>query len=71
MTRRDFELIAATIRDSRSAAPEGSEHADTWFAGFRAAHTELAHDFADELVATNPRFDRERFLRACGAWFKP
>lgn len=27
---------------------------------------ELATYFASELAATNPRFDRMRFLRACG-----
>lgn len=25
----------------------------------------LAKDFADELSFTNPRFDRERFVKAC------
>ena len=27
------------------------------------------HDIADKLAATNPRFDREKFInRACKAW---
>ena len=26
----------------------------------------IAHEFAGKLADTNPRFDREKFLRACG-----
>jgi hypothetical protein len=62
MTKKDFELIARTIRARR----EGANGDDPWMAGFRAAHTALARDFADALAASNPRFDRESFLRACG-----
>ena len=32
----------------------------------RAAQEETALHFARELAGTNPRFDRARFLRACG-----
>ncbi|HEV2816145.1 MAG TPA: hypothetical protein VGW40_02840 [Allosphingosinicella sp.] len=49
MSRKDFELIAATIRRMPSeTAPSAAEH------------------FADALRSTNPRFDRARFIRACG-----
>ena len=50
MSRKDFELIARTIR----------------FAHMDAASRRLiAIEFADTLRATNARFNRDRFLRAC------
>ena len=51
MTRQHFQLIAAVLRENHD-----------WP---RVGHS-LAHEFADELAATNTRFDRARFLRACG-----
>lgn len=58
-TRRHYEQFAAIIRDMRNAAD-----ADGVFT--------LCYvlDFADKLAVTfsrdNPRFNRERFLAACG-----
>mgnify|MGYP003152141621 CR=1 FL=1 len=49
MTRKDFELIARVISDSR----------------FYLWQPQIAKAFADELATTNTRFDRERFLEAC------
>jgi len=50
MTRKDFQLIADVIK----------LHVDS--------HTgqALALDFAQALLKANPRFDRRRFLSACG-----
>lgn len=52
MTKKDFELIAEVIGN----AWHGS--ADT--------RADIANAFADELENTNPRFDRAKFLTACG-----
>jgi hypothetical protein len=52
MTRKDYELISATIAHAFYLNPSQKET--------------LAKDFADELSFTNPRFDRARFLIACG-----
>ena len=54
MTRKDFELIAATI--ARVDIGENNEDA-------RCA---MAEEFSRILGATELRFDRKRFLRACG-----
>jgi predicted oxidoreductase len=51
MQRRHFELIAATIKGLPSDV-YGCE--------------QVAKAFADALRAENPRFDRARFLTACG-----
>lgn len=52
MTRKDFELIAAVLRNA-PLHTQGCAYVD-----------ELAEDFADALAETNPRFDRDRFLAA-------
>lgn len=62
MTRKDFELIAAALL---SAAPLESAR----FGHCAAEHAQHRHtvdEFARRLALTNPRFDRDRFLTACG-----
>lgn len=54
MTRQDFELIARVIKAQR--AP----HNDT------KTLDEVTLEFAYALRDTNPRFDVERFKKACG-----
>ena len=49
MTKKDYELIAGTIRDMP----------------VRKIRREMAEAFATNLYATNPRFDRARFIAAC------
>lgn len=58
MTRKDYELIAAAVRESvtaRGAPPDAY-----------VAVAYLAHVLAASLRADNPRFDKARFLKACG-----
>lgn len=59
MTRKDYVLIADSIKASR----------DNW-EGFTAEAQEaidgLARGLASKLAGENDRFDRERFLAACG-----
>ena len=55
MTRKHFEFIASTI----AAMPT---HAAT----LRTQKRSCALAFADALASQNPRFDRGRFLKACG-----
>lgn len=61
MTRKDFELIARTIaalHDEMSAL----EYEPVGTGTVRLAALKLA----EALATTNPRFDRARFLSACG-----
>ncbi len=67
-SKQHFEMIARVLReaDLESSLDEyqpAAEHEREIIADDRRR---LAHTFADELTATNPRFDRARFLRACG-----
>lgn len=52
MSKKDFEMIARVLRDPTLHLPEAKRRA-------------VASRFADELRATNPRFDRSRFVAAC------
>lgn len=58
MTRKDYVMIAETLRQNRKDFNEGED-------GLMLL-TILAHQLANGLEADNPRFDRARFLVACG-----
>ena len=50
MTKKEYKLIAEILFDSALTAQETLD---------------LAEDFARRLEEDNPRFDRERFIKAC------
>lgn len=60
MTRKDYELIAKALKTqieiSRTYNEEDGEF----------AVTNIAFDLVTDLAKDNPRFDRDRFLKACG-----
>lgn len=58
MTRKDFVLIAATLRRVASEIPtERSMSAADY-------HEQVCDALADRLALDNPRFDRARFILA-------
>jgi len=57
MQHRHFATIATIIREIDEGLIPCSEDATRKF---------MAELFADRLGATNPKFDRRRFLMACG-----
>ena len=63
MTRKDYILIAAAIRETLLPEPETGIAPPDWqvFATHR-----VALRLADQLRQDNPRFDRTRFMAACG-----
>ncbi len=58
MTRKDYVLIAECVRVQTFATPGQGACQATAFA--------IANAIALELALDNPRFDRARFMRACG-----
>jgi hypothetical protein len=54
MTRKDYVMIADILKGQQKA------HNDL------ETIEEIAYNFADVLEEDNPRFDRHRFLVACG-----
>ena len=55
MTKKHFEFIARTIAAMPSFAPS-----------LRTQKASCARAFADSLELCNPKFNRDRFLAACG-----
>ena len=65
MTRKDFELIAAAFRKSLQSDFHGDPKGRDSLNGILGVEF-TARLVADALMSTNPRFDRDRFLKACG-----
>jgi hypothetical protein len=61
MTKRDFILIAETLKNERPDR-DGTKWAD----GARDLWSTTVLAFANALATKNPRFDKERFFDACG-----
>ena len=61
MTKKDFEMIASVLK-----ACEWPSSNDTYAKGMRCQWSNTIDAFATALASQNPRFDRERFLAACG-----
>jgi len=59
MSRKDFRLIAETIRNLPSFDVISLDNADC------VRFSAVVSRFADALATTNPRFDRQRFIAAC------
>ncbi len=57
MTRKDYILIAAAIKASAQR-----NDLDIW----QVATSSAARELCEALASDYPRFDRERFLKACG-----
>ena len=56
MSRKDFELIARTLKDARSSADSAPEVGQT---------DHIAERIATALVGHSSTFDKTRFLAAC------
>ena len=57
MTKKDYILIAAALKQARVEFPTMKQN---------AAHDYVASVMCRALSTTNPRFDSGRFLAACG-----
>lgn len=72
MTRKDYVMIAETIRElladiEREAGPMAvCDRTRALMAGEHLGVRHAASRLADQLRQDNPRFDRTRFIEACG-----
>lgn len=64
MTKKDYELIAQSVRRTRMV--EGWDKNQLRKQAKMAALRLVANDLAGSLYGDNPRFDRTKFLTACG-----
>ena len=58
MTRKDYERIAAAVREARECSRGNFEQ--------EIGVSRVAHRLAYALLNDNERFDTDRFLAACG-----
>jgi len=65
MTRKDFVLIADTLKAAKPALGP-HDASDMEMQAQLALWTDMAESFGTALARTNPAFDRTRFLTACG-----
>lgn len=65
MTKKDYELIAGAICTVSQNTKDQTINVEAR-AGYWLALEQLSRILANEFAADNPRFDRERFMRACG-----
>lgn len=63
MTRNDFELIAEVLKETK---PPELKYYDRMYEGAVRQWIDTCVAFATRLRLVNPRFDRARFLTACG-----
>lgn len=62
MSRKDYELIAATLSTAMVERAWATAAPDATF----AALSDVARKLADSFAIDNPAFQRRRFLAACG-----
>ena len=62
MSSKDYEAIARAIRECVGVAPSPN----AWTKGYDAGLADVAWRLCDVLEADNERFQRARFLEACG-----
>jgi hypothetical protein len=61
MTRKDYELIAKVLKGARDYEEQNPINKPNFFIVEAVAKT-----LSEVLATENPRFDRARFLSACG-----
>ena len=68
MTKMNFEALAAAINETASCFNgDMTPDSDNLFAqGQKCAIRWVARDVAKVCAASNPNFDKDRFLKACG-----
>ena len=64
MTRKDYKAIAEVIRQNTEELDSGAERG--MVVKTIQDVPKLAEDLASIMASDNPRFDRIRFLSACG-----
>lgn len=62
MTRKDYEKIAKVFNQTKPR--KGTDYSDTTA---QVAWLRVVHGITEMLAEDNPSFNREKFLKACGA----
>ena len=65
MTRKDYQMSADALNSAHSAGTP-AHFLNDYGKGRRYAVENIATMLSDALASDNPRFDREKFMAACG-----
>lgn len=65
-TKQHFELVARLLKQGQAKCGGLTGRNASDAKAINGALESLAYEFADEFGRTNERFDRSRFLKACG-----
>ncbi|KKN69807.1 hypothetical protein LCGC14_0437530 [marine sediment metagenome] len=60
VTKKDYKAIAKAIYQNEESTPHLEDITDRLF------HRSLVEDLADYFATDDPRFNRDKFLKACG-----
>lgn len=63
MTKKDYEMIATAFVKQETATPDD---ADDYTKGLYLGRRDAIYTLSEVFRKDNPRFDQDRFLRACG-----
>ena len=63
MTKKHYEAIAKIFAARASSVPPADAH--PFYLGAEESREAIANDLATLFASENPRFDKERFLKAC------
>jgi hypothetical protein len=67
MTRKDYELLALHLNKARQSARASTLTSDHDTAAIKTRGVvEAISAVANALASDNPRFNRDKFLKACG-----
>lgn len=66
MTRKDYIALARAIEAARESLPDGRPPATVDELAYEFGRDQTARFIADVLEADDIRFNRDRFLEACG-----
>ena len=68
MTRKDYEKFAQVFADQKIVGEPSAftQTRNSYLAGARQQAKFLAEEMCSIFAADNPRFDKARFLKACG-----
>jgi hypothetical protein len=67
LSKKDYEAVAGIVKRAREVAANKAIHEpNAWVGGANIMSKAIALGVADYFAADNPRFDRVRFLKACG-----
>lgn len=64
LSQQDFRAIAGAIHAANATAAEAQRRGVA--IAVQEANLTLAHEIAAHCARVNPRFERRRFMRACG-----